>query len=94
MILTEKVNIKIIKSNLEHYKSKLDFYFNMFDIIEIHPSNLTPGSHQRIDVKCEICGTIKNIEYRDYRKCKLNNNIYACLFFKKDLMIKVIVTFH
>ena len=79
MIVTKKVDVKIVKSNIEHYKSlNLDISFNLLDVIGIDPCNLTPGSNQKVDVKCEICEKIKNIVYRDYRKCKLNHNIYVC----------------
>lgn len=79
MIITNKVTIKILKSNIEHYKSVLGNEINILDVIEISPYQLTIGSNLKIDVECEICNIIKNISYRDYMKSKMNKNIYLCL---------------
>lgn len=68
MIITNKVTIKILKSNITHYKSKLGDNINILDIFEISPYDLTIGNHQKIDVKCDICDIVKNIVYKELSK--------------------------
>lgn len=36
--------------------------------IIVKTKDLTPGSHVRVDVLCDYCGTIKNVAYKDYLK--------------------------
>ena len=77
MILTEKIKIKINKKNIEHF-IKIGKDVNLRDMIEIDPIELNKGSHYLIEVKCDICDTIKHIAFISYKKNIENLNFYAC----------------
>lgn len=36
--------------------------------IKVKTKDLPKGSHVRVDVKCDYCGSIKNVSYKDYNK--------------------------
>ena len=42
------------------------------------PNNLSKGSHTKVNVKCDVCGIEKSIEYRFYLKNVNNGGFYAC----------------
>ena len=68
MILTKKVEVKIISHNIKHFLS-LGYKFNYYDIIKIPIEHMTKGSNIKIKVKCDIeeCGNIKYISYEKYK---------------------------
>jgi hypothetical protein len=73
MILDKKVNIKITKKNIDHYK---EFYDNISlkDIIEIDTeTQLQKGSNLKINVCCDLCSIERHIKYQSYVK-----NITSC----------------
>ncbi|MDY0270305.1 DUF7487 domain-containing protein [Trichloromonas sp.] len=78
MIITDKVNVKIINHNLEYYRY-LGYDVKHGDIINVNAEFLSKGSHIRIDVKCEKCGIINSIKYQDYVKITKDKTIkYYC----------------
>ena len=78
MILTENVTVKIINHNLPHYK-RIGYNVKYGDIITVPTIDLSKGSHYQIDVKCNKCGTIKNVRYQDYIKMtKDYTELYYC----------------
>lgn len=77
MILTNFVQIKVRKNHYEHYK-QLFPQVNNGDTIDIPTENLHPKSIHIIDCKCDICGTIKSLEYRFYLKNTEKYNLYTC----------------
>ena len=71
--------IRIPKKGLrkiKHYE-KIG-YSTDSEFIIIKVSDLTPGSRQKIDVKCDFCNKLVNITYKEYYRNVLNNNKYAC----------------
>ena len=77
MILTEKITVKIHNKNYNNYKN----YYNgilIGDTIEVSPSHLPIGSHNKIDVKCDKCGIENNVVYRDFKKSGYDKNHYLC----------------
>jgi len=71
MILTEKIEVKISRKNIDYY-SKIKNDIKLKDKILINVSDLQKGSNKRIEVKCDICGTEKNVSYNDYNELHTN----------------------
>lgn len=78
MILTTEIKIKTTNKNITYYKT---IYSNIKsgDIIKVLPEQLLIGSHEKIQVNCDICGKIKLIEYRTYYNLtnKLKDKYYC-----------------
>ena len=76
MILDKNIQIKVTKKNIEHY-SKL-FVVKLGDILNINPFDLIPGSHKKINIKCDICNEENNIEFRDYMESFNCYGFFTC----------------
>jgi len=92
MLITKKVKIRINNINIKHY-SKIFNDLKLNDEIEIDIENVTLGSHVKVEVSCDKCGTIKYMSYKTYIKyINNNNNLYYCnicnLERRKKTMIK------
>lgn len=61
----QSFNVKITKKNIEHYQN-LGYSVQCKDTITVPPQHLTPGSHQLVNVVCDLCGEIMIKEYREY----------------------------
>lgn len=77
MLLNEKINIKVSKKNITHLQSK-GYECKLKDIIEINTLDINTGCHISIKVKCDVCGTEKEIPFQKYIKNINNGNFYAC----------------
>jgi len=78
MILTKKVIVRPNSKTLKYYKN-LGYECSMFTKIEIPVEHLTKGSHQILDVKCDICGKEKKLDYNSYwRNTKHLTSLYSC----------------
>lgn len=80
MIIDKKIEVKIAKYNIEHYKN----YFNvkLGDIIIIDTElHLQKESNKKINVQCDICSIQRYIKFQAYTK-NINSNknypIYTC----------------
>jgi transcription elongation factor Elf1 len=62
MILSTQVTIKINPANINYYR---DYYedIDVGDLIEVPVKLLMSGSKYKIQVQCDICGTIKEVAY-------------------------------
>lgn len=80
MILDDKVELRINSSNIKRFPDN-----KVGDIVSIPPQELTKGSHVKVNVKCDICGSEKCIKWNSYiknysngdwlcRKCKSKKN--------------------
>jgi len=77
MILTKTLKLKVSRKTITHFRNK-GYEIKLNDIINIKPSELTDGSHIKVDVKCDVCGTKKTIMYQKYIKNINNGGFYAC----------------
>lgn len=78
MILTKTIVIKPNSKTLKYYKN-LGYECAINSKIEILAKQLTKGSHQIIDVKCDFCGKEKKLDYNSYwRNTKHLNEPYSC----------------
>jgi hypothetical protein len=77
MILTKEIRVELTQFNYHHYKRLgYDTENKSFLIIKIEDiGNRTPT---KIDVKCDLCGKEKNINYRKYTDNISKYNIYTC----------------
>jgi hypothetical protein len=77
MILSKNVNIKNNGKMVKYYNDKgYNIICNKFNIIKIE--DLSQSSHALIEVKCDMCGKIKHMPYREYVECLKSYNIYYC----------------
>ena len=77
MIITEKVEVRIINHNINHYKL-LGYNVKCKDVIVVPPHHLSNGSHIKIEVMCKECGTIKNVKYQEYYNSINKYEYYSC----------------
>lgn len=79
MLITKKVEVVLSMKQHEYYRNLgYDIPKDMDDRgrlrtkrgtkITVSVEDLSPGSHVRVDVQCDYCKAIKNIEYREYLK--------------------------
>lgn len=89
MILNRYIEIKVNSSQTIHKLSNLGIDSKIGDIIHLETDNLWDGSNLKIDVRCDICGLQKSIQFNLYNKNKKKYNLYACsnscAYFKKKL---------
>ena len=86
MILDKYVRIKINPSNYKRLKSLGYIFNNVGDEIIIKVEDLSENSHVIVEVECDICNNIKNIQYRNYIKNIKKYNIFTCC--NKCAMVK------
>ena len=67
MLVDEFIEIHTANSNAKYYRN-LGYTFNVGDYIMVKTNDLSSGSHATVCCKCEICGKIRNIKYKDYYK--------------------------
>ena len=77
MILTEKVEIKIVNSKIREYYKNAGYNTENYKIFVL-VKDLLKNSHVLVDVKCDICGHEKNLKYSKYIKNYSKYQIYAC----------------
>lgn len=87
MILTKTITTRIVPLNIDKLKEFYNIKIN--DIIEIDINHLSEKSPIEITCQCEICGSIKNLQYRKYIKNKSRHNYYSC---KKCKNLKTNIT--
>ena len=78
MLITKKVNIKVVKSNIVYYKSIGFVNIKINDIIDVDVNMLRKGCAIKVDVSCDICEKEKNIFLQKYYKNLENGGIYTC----------------
>lgn len=80
MILTKEIKIKVAFQKVKYYR-ELGYDVKAHDVINVKVEHLSPGSNNRIQVKCDICGKEKDVSYRKYLQ-NINNgsglNLYTC----------------
>ncbi len=72
MILSKIIKVR----NSTYYKNK--GYDVSDEYLDISIKDLPKGSNVLIEVKCDYCQSIKNINYKIYNKNISNNNMFSC----------------
>lgn len=76
MLINDKIKISISNKNKKYY-TEIGYNILSNELL-ININDLPKNSTTKVDVKCECCGEIKNIQYRNYLKSKLTYNKYYC----------------
>ena len=84
MLITKEVEIKINKKNINFYKN-LKYDIKLKDILKIPVEHLSNGSHQIIEVKCDLCEKILKMSYQTYVLRLSKYNFITC---KKCSIVK------
>lgn len=66
LVQNQKTKIKITKSNKEWYEQKGYDNIQKGEIILVNVEDLTPGSHVKVQVKCDYCGNNIYVAWKDY----------------------------
>lgn len=72
MILSKIIKVR----NSTYYKNK--GYDVSDEYLDISIKDLPSASNVLIEVKCDYCQSIKNINYKIYNKNISNNNMFSC----------------
>lgn len=77
MILSERVEINVHTKNVSFLREN-GYDVNIGDIIKTDINMLPTKSHILVDVKCDICGEEKKIQYRYYNDSIQKYGYYTC----------------
>lgn len=77
MILTRKIKLTITESNFTYYEN-LGYDIVIGEELTVPIELLPNGSHYKIKCKCDDCGVIKEILYKNYLKYKNIFGFYTC----------------
>lgn len=76
LVQNQKTTIKINSTNKSWYINKGYENIHEGEVIMVAVEDLTPGSHAIVKVKCDYCGEIISVMWKDY--VKRNNGKNAC----------------
>lgn len=76
LVQNQKIKVKITKANKGWYEQHGYFNIQSGEIVVVNAEHLTPGSHAMVQVKCDYCGKISNVVWKDYIVRSDNKN--AC----------------
>jgi hypothetical protein len=65
MILTREIKIRITESNWSYYED-LGYEVSIGEELVIPIELMSKGSHYRIVCKCDVCGTEKEVIFKNY----------------------------
>lgn len=77
MIIDNLINIKVHTKNIKKIKN-MGYDVKINDLIPLPINILDKNSHQIINVKCDICGSEKTLQYRYYNDSISKYNYYCC----------------
>jgi len=75
MIITKNIEKKVTQYNLRIFKK---FGFSIGDIAVVDIKDWDRNSHEKVLVKCDICGIEKYNQYRQYMDSYEKYNLYSC----------------
>lgn len=76
IIKEQKIRMKITKRNINFYRKHGYNDVKIGDILIVGIDGLPKGSKIKVDVKCDYCGKIIKVSYRDYNNYKFDK--YSC----------------
>jgi len=77
MLITEKIEIRVVSKNL-NYLNSLKYDVKCGDLVKIKVDELTKNSKIKVLVMCDVCGEEKYKPYCDYLKQHSNQNFDVC----------------
>jgi hypothetical protein len=78
LLENQKIKITISKRNISIYKKIGYKNISIGDELFIDVKDLSKGSRQKVDVKCDYCGRIIKVVYNDYNDYKFDK--YSCKY--------------
>lgn len=84
MIIDEKVTITWNNKHKAYYESKGYIFTKKFEEFEVSTLDLAKSSNVRVNVKCDYCGTIYNVQNVVARKVKGKHACKKCVVKKKQ----------
>ena len=72
MVITKKANIRVVKSNIEHFE-KLGYDVKIYDVLYVPISQLTNGCKAKIEVQCDYCKKIITKTYKQLANERKNS---------------------
>ena len=78
MILGEYVKVRWNQNNKKYYIKKGYNITKIGDLFDVKVADLSNESHVLVNAKCDVCGKIKTIIYREYTNNIKNENYYCC----------------
>ncbi len=75
MLITTEI-VKIVTQYNVRIFSNYGYKIGDLAIVKIEDWN--KNSHEKVNVKCDICGFEKMLSYREYIRSYENNGIYCC----------------
>jgi len=80
MIIEKEKTVKLRKNTREYFINKGYKEASYQNEIVIKTEDLTPGSHEKVRVRCDFCEIEKEIPFRDYHHSVINHitGKYAC----------------
>lgn len=76
IVKPQSVDVKISKNNISYYKEQGYTEIKVGDIVSIDVDKLSKGIHIKVKVKCDYCGNVVMVAYRDYNHYKFDK--YSC----------------
>lgn len=76
-IVTKEIEINPTGKMIKYYKD-LGYDAKWHESLVVKVEDLPNGSHVYLNVKCDICGDIRKIKYKDYNKIISNGGYYCC----------------
>jgi hypothetical protein len=77
MILTREITIKVNTSNFQYFDD-LGYDLLIGEEVSIPVELLSKGSHHKIKCKCDGCGIIKDVIFKNYVKYDNKWGLYYC----------------
>jgi hypothetical protein len=77
MLIEENIIIKLTRKNYQHYHN-LKYVGNPGDTIQILNSHLSKGSHTKVNCKCDYCGSLNQVIFKNYYKSTQEIKKYCC----------------
>lgn len=76
LVENQTTDVKITRRNINIYKSSGYSNAALGEMLTIRVEDLTRGSHTKVKVKCDYCGEIVDVAFKDYVHYKFDK--YSC----------------
>lgn len=75
MVLTTHITKIVSQYNLRIFR---DFGYKIGDFAKVDIKDWNKNSHDKVEVRCDVCGFEKMLSYREYNRSLLKYELYAC----------------
>ena len=76
LVENQTTYVKITRKNIDVYKSAGYVNATLGEVLTVRVEDLTRGSQTKVKVKCDYCGKIVDVVFRDYVHYKFDK--YSC----------------